>query len=466
MLNPPTRARPVPSGSEVEVSADAETSRAAPRRPRALIVAYNFPPVGGAGVQRMSKLTKYLPLHGFEPHVLTVENPSVPLTDDSLIHELPRDLAITRARTLEPGYRAKQAAWTAAADREPTLERRLIRYASGAVRQLAYPDVQVLWQPAAQVALARVLIGRHRPQVVLISGPPFSQFLLAPLARSRAAVVLDYRDEWSVIRDEYEMTKSRIAKVLGDPLEGALLRRAHMITTATEEFRDNLLRRFDFLDPTSVVSIPNGFDPDDFPGDLQPPPSDRFVVSYVGTVFRLTSPAGLLGAIRRLHRTEPELARLLEVRFIGRIVDLEAAAFEGMEALGVRRLGYMDHAQALRALGGSHLVLCILDDAPGVERIYPAKIFELMHLGRPCLTLAPGGALARLVERHGLGDRLEPRDEEGIASLLASKLRAFRDGKVPPGGEVSRGRGVDLFDRRAIAGEFAGVMRAAIARAS
>lgn len=463
MATQPSTTSPGPAASLAADSAGGE--RAPQARPRALVVSYNFPPVGGAGVQRMSKLVKYLPLHGVDPHVLTVENPSVPLRDDSLARELPADLEITRARTLEPGYAAKQAAWSAAADRKPSLKARAVRYASGVVRQLAYPDIQVLWQPAAHAALARVLFRSRRPDVVLISGPPFSQFLLAPLARSRAAVVLDYRDEWSVIRNEYEMTKSRLAKVIGDPLEAALLRRAHMITTATEEFRENLLRTFRFLDPGSVVAIPNGFDPDDFPKELEPPPRDRFVVSYVGTVFRLTSPVGFLGAIRRLHQTEPELARLLEVRFIGRIVDLEAGAFEGMEALGVRRLGYMPHEEAVRALGASHLVLCILDEAPGVERIYPAKIFELMHLGRPVLTLAPDGALSRLVERHEIGDRLPPRDEEAIAALLAKKLRAFRDGQVPAAGEIARGRDVDRYDRRAIAGQFAGVMREAIARA-
>src|SRR5205085_10391958 len=108
----------------------------------------------------------------------------------------------------------------------------------------------------------------------------------------------------------------------------------------------------------------------------------------------------LLGAIRRLHATEPELARLLKVKFVGRIVDIDAALFEGMDALGVERVGYVDHDEAVRTLATSHLVLSILDEAPGVERIYPAKIFEAMAIGRPSLTLAPEGALSRLVQRH------------------------------------------------------------------
>src|SRR5882724_8069430 len=74
---------------------------------RALVVAYAFPPVGGAGVQRVQKLVKYLPLHGVTPSVLTVANPSVPLRDDSLESDLPGDIEIVRAPTLEPGYALK-----------------------------------------------------------------------------------------------------------------------------------------------------------------------------------------------------------------------------------------------------------------------------------------------------------------------------------------------------------------------
>jgi len=80
---------------------------------RALLVSYSFPPVGGAGVQRVVKLAKYLPHHGVVPAVLTVSNPSVPVLDHSLEKDFPPGLEVVRARTFEPGYAAKQAAWSA-----------------------------------------------------------------------------------------------------------------------------------------------------------------------------------------------------------------------------------------------------------------------------------------------------------------------------------------------------------------
>jgi glycosyltransferase involved in cell wall biosynthesis len=443
-------------------------------RLRALLVAYSFPPVGGAGVQRVLKLTKYLPRHGIDPRVLTVANPSVPVLDPSLARDFPPGLEVLRARTFEPGYAMKQAAWTSSTADGPAgtaatpLVKRLLKSAvkrlSGVAKELLVPDPQILWQPAAQLEVARALFTGDRTDVVFISGPPFSQFLLAPLARLRTktAVVLDYRDEWSTYRSTYEMMGGRLTALAGDPLESALLKLAHAVTTATEEFRANLLSRFRFLDPARVIAIPNGYDPDDFPPALPEPPSDRFVLSYAGTVFKLTSARGLLGAIRRLHAREPELAKLLSVRFMGRIVDTELDSFEGTEALGVKRLGYLEHGTVLRELSASHRVLCLLDDVPGVERIYPAKIFELMYLGRACLTLSPPGALTRLVSTHNLGDVLPPRDEERIAAYLEDQIRLFKTGRIAAAPSAV---GIERYHRGALAGEYADVMREASLRA-
>jgi glycosyltransferase involved in cell wall biosynthesis len=429
---------------------------------RALLVSYTFPPTGGAGIHRVLKLAKYLPTHGVSPAVLTARNPSVPLHDDSLMLDLDPSMTVLRARTLEPGYGVKAQTWRTNRGQNSSPRARVVHKLTSAARQLLMPDPQILWQPGAQVALAKRLAGRDRDDVVFISGPPFSQFLLAPsvrLARG-TAVVLDYRDEWSTLRETYEMVAGRLSRAVGDVLESRLLRLAHAVTVATEAFRANLLTRFPFLRPERVFAIPNGYDTDDVPHDPPTPPSDRLTVTYAGTVFRLTSPTGLLEAVRRLHAQTPELARLLHLRFIGRIVETEQAAFEGMQALGVECVGYLPHKVMMREVSGSHLLLCLLDDTPGAERIYPAKVFELMALGRPCLTLAPNGALANLVRDCRLGDILPARDAGRIAEYLERLLREFRDGRAP---SQPLPVGIERYDRKALAGEFAEVFRQALA---
>lgn len=430
----------------------------------ALLVSYAFPPVGGAGVQRSVKLAKYLPDHGVKPSVLTVSNPSVPLTDATLEKDFPPGLVVTRARTFEPGYSAKQATWQANADARPTLKQRVVRQGVSVAKQLLVPDPQLLWLPgAAQALYARTL--RDPPDVVFITAPPFSQFLLGPLVRlaRRSALVLDYRDEWSTARSTYEMLEGGLADRVGEQLETRLVHSATYVTTATEEFRENLLARFPKLSAERVVAIPNGYDPDDYPDELPEPSPDKLTLVYAGTLFKLTSAQGLLRAIRRLAQREPELAKHLDVRFIGRIVDTELEHFEGMEELGVQRLGYVPHDQVLTEVAQAHIALCLLDEVPGVERIYPAKIFELMHLKRPVLTLAPEGALTRLVQRCELGPVLGPRDEEAICQYLERCVRQLLDGSLPREAKSNEAE-TARYHRHTLAGELARVLRHAQAQ--
>ncbi|HEY5090780.1 MAG TPA: hypothetical protein VIK30_12465, partial [Polyangia bacterium] len=76
--------------------------------------------------------------------------------------------------------------------------------------------------------------------------------------------------------------------------------------------------------------------------------------------------------------------------------------------------------------------------------------------------LSPPGALADLVRTHRIGEVLLPRDEAAIAEVLARELRAFVAGtRSPAPGPTDFAR----FDRRALAGDFARVMRDALARA-
>lgn len=432
----------------------------------ALIVSYAFPPVGGAGVQRSAKLVKYLHEFGVTPSVLSVSNPSVPLHDDTLLNDVPAGTRIVRATTLEPGYAAKKASWEEAARADTSWLQRARRTAIGTARQLMIPDPQVLWLPSATVALGKELRTRA-VDCVFITAPPFSQFLLAPVIRSLArhtGVVVDYRDEWSTARTTYEMLSGTLAQTAGEALERAVLHAAHFVTTATEGFRQNLLARYSFLEPERVVAISNGYDPDDFANATGAPAIDRLTLTYAGTVFRLTSPTGLLQAIRLVHEREPELAKLLSVRFIGRIVDTEQHLFAGLETMGVEQVGYIPHEQVLSELSRSHVTLCLLDAAPGVERIYPAKIFELMHLRQPVLALTPEGELSRLVSQHHLGVIIAPRDVERIADQLVRWLEDFRRGKVPER-EGHDPNVIGKYHRRALAGEFADVMRRAASRA-
>ena len=117
-------------------------------RRRALFIAYTFPPVGGAGVQRTTKFVKYLPQFGWDATVLTAGNPSVPVRDESLCRDIPPSTHVVRARTFEPPYAAKRSLTQDAAQDAAAVSpiKRLMKAAARrAALALLQPDPQILW---------------------------------------------------------------------------------------------------------------------------------------------------------------------------------------------------------------------------------------------------------------------------------------------------------------------------------
>ena len=58
------------------------------KAPQLLMIAYYFPPLGGAGVQRSAKFAKYLARLGWQIEVISVEPLAGGLRDDSLTAEI------------------------------------------------------------------------------------------------------------------------------------------------------------------------------------------------------------------------------------------------------------------------------------------------------------------------------------------------------------------------------------------
>ena len=172
-----------------------------------LFISYLFPPVGGAGVQRATKFVKYLSEFGWQPTVLTVENPSVPLIDETLVKEIPAATEIIKARTYEPGYKAKQAVSSATVSQSQSfsIARRIKWLVRKVANSILQPDSQILWFPQAR-RKANQVIANKKFDAIIATAPPFSSLVLgAYLARKHnIPLALDYRDEWEISNQVWE----------------------------------------------------------------------------------------------------------------------------------------------------------------------------------------------------------------------------------------------------------------------
>ncbi|MFW6106874.1 MAG: glycosyltransferase [bacterium] len=435
----------------------------APTEKHVLFVAYEFPPTGGAGIQRTAKFVKYLPQFGWFPSVLTVSNPSVPVFDESLLQDVPEITRVVRAPTWEPGYGAKKLV---GAGSENGNANKFVGYLKRTLRDVAnlilQPDPQILWAPRSVQAGRRLL--RELPhQAIYATGPPFSSFVIG-YRLSRAfglPLILDYRDEWSISnRHRENRTRGAVSGWYQQRLEKRILRHASAVlatTRASAHHLGSIARTAGSR--ARVTHVYNGFDPTDFTrvnlGEARAA-VDLFRVCYVGTLWNLTSVKPLVEAVRLLCTQAPSIADRLELVFAGRRTEEQERLLDCLDGSPVRvvRRPYVEHEEAIRLLRSSSLLCLLLSDTAEASRVVPGKVFEYMAARRPILAIAPEGEVWDLLKDCPSATCVRPTDVSAIAACLKTGLERLggRSQSTEATFDISR------FARPAQAGELASVL--------
>ena len=405
------------------------------RQRRLLLIAYQFPPVGGAGVQRVTKFVKYLPQFGWQVTVLTVKNPSVPILDESLLRDIPKQTILARAKTWEPGYAIKSLVARANTPSAPTFRSVIRSSIKNALRSLAngvlQPDPQILWVPDA-IRMGRELLSSQTYDAILASGPPFSTFLVGRALSLRCGVPLavDYRDEWDLANEYMENRKfGRMASFIQRRQQERVLRSASAVIATTQASAARLKSSLERAGSQARAScIYNGFDPDDFPAAANEQATRRsdapLRVVYVGTLWKLTSMAPFGEALRALSNRLPDLGRRFKLVVAGRRTPEEQQSLDSLQAATgcVEQLAYVEHKDAVALMRSADILLANLADLPGTDRVLPAKAFEYLAVRRPILALTPRGELWSLLQQHPGTALFNPANVGDIAAFLEFSL--------------------------------------------
>lgn len=434
------------------------------RTRRVLVVAYVFPPAGGAGVQRVTKFVKYLPEFGWDCSVLTVSNPSVPVFDESLVDEIPESTLIRRARTLEPGYALKNvvsAGSDLSAKKSSSGLKKLLKGGIRAVgNSVLQPDAQILWYPQA-VGEGMRLLSELDHDAIFVTAPPFSSFVTgAALARrSGLPLIVDYRDEWGISnRYQENRHKSRVSHRIQAVMQDRVLKRASAVIATTRRSRDSLTERVtEAGSDAAVTHIYNGFDAADIRAEslTKSEENDRLRLAYVGTLWNLTSIEPVVDAIRSVAEATPDLAAKIDLTVAGRRTAEQEAVLDRLDGLPCRliREGYVDHSRALEIMRSSNALCLLLSDVEEAGRVVPAKAFEYLALRQPILSVCPQGEVTEILSGCPNATSFEPLDVSGIANYLTARL----DGSHPSPAS-DQDWNADQYERRNLTGELSEVL--------
>lgn len=410
---------------------------------KVLMVAHQFPPVGGSGVQRSAKFAKYLPLYGWEPVVLTRDQGKLVLRDESLLKELPENLEIIRTPaydlTVLPGIFSKAGKFIA--------------------WKILIPDGEVLWmKKAVKTCLER--IGAGDINVLYTTSYPYSDHLFGLEVKKHYPELFwlaDFRDEWT--NNPYLIDKphrpSRMKKER--EMEKEVLEKADILVTNTPIMKENFVRLNPGLDLENRMHvIPNGFDTEDFEGlPKEKTKNPQFTITYTGALYGRRKPDLFLEAVGNLVNRGKIRKDKIRIRFIGSFKHEVLKSLinkNGLEG-SVDTIGYMEHGECLKNMMASDAMLLLEGGGPGSEAFYTGKIFEYIQTNNPILAVIPeNGAAAMLIRDTKTGIVCDWSDVKAIEKGFLDMYESWEKGENiinPDYEEIAR------YDRKVLTGKLA-----------
>ncbi len=420
-----------------------------------LFINYYFPPMGGGGVQRITKFLKYLDYDRFDVTVLTVR-PSFFYTEDaSLTAEIPDNVKILRSGSLDP-FRLMHLFRKFLRPRSPETENNIRYESSGRARKLAMsifiPDSRVMWLPFALWRLWRWQ-RQNKVHCLIASMPPFTSGLIGVYAKRllRIPAILDFRDAWT--DNPYLPPISRIHGFFNQKLERYCLRQGDGFIFVNPALQKYYQRKYPQLANQRTRMIRNGYDKADFPAPVSRKISEEyFELGIMGTIYSQGNrPASMIMAISELLRMHSELKGQFRLTFLGKWAP-EFAEWVQQQGIGeiVQFLPYLPHREALkRATEFDALALAIESDLPGSVAVTPGRIYEYLGLRKPILAMChPESDLAFLVKTAHAGEVVTYEDTASIKKILSEWITNKEEIA-----ERYQFTGIDEYERSHQAGE-------------
>jgi len=447
------------------------------RNRHVLIITYAFPPAALVGVHRTLKYCRYLGDYGWTPVVLTARTTGVAFTDERLLAQLPSHIDVHRTCDIDPakwedrlaqrklrrqrdlaqsGRPGQTGSNAQGSQPASTILGRLKGFLKALLKNS--PDSHIFWVPFAFMRGAWIILTRP-VDVIYCSTPPHSSHIAAFLLAKAFGkpYVLDFRDPWYVcgsVREPAGKVESLLR--IETWLKKRIVRGARHVICVSKGERDEMRAEFPEVEEARFSFITNGYDPADLVEECHGGfASGRLVIIHAGTLYPGVA-GSFFEALERQHAEDPDLHRRLEVRLLGDIASDYDDPLRRLQEWGIVRVyGSIPHAEALRMIRGSDVLVILMGGGTFLPSHIPAKTFEYLQAERMILAIAGSGELSEIVRRSGLGVVVSPDSVEEIASRIGELCAAREAGPLP----VSPDRVyISTFERQKLAGKLAGIL--------
>ena len=389
---------------------------------KALIITYYFPPAGGSGVQRWLKFIKYLRDFNIEPIVYTAENANYPITDNTLVKELPENITILRQPIFEANnfIKSNRKKSSGFLSQKPSFTGKIMQYIRA---NYFIPDARKFWIKPSVSYLSKYL-EKNPVDIIITTGPPHSVHLIGLALKKKFKLpwIADFRDPWTNIDYFHKLPLTIKAKQTHFKLEKEVVQTADQVVVVGKTMQREYLP----LNGNTTV-IENGFD--NFKEDFKTEKDKKFSLLHIGLLNQDRNHKALWEALKELKNDVKDFDKDLEIKLIGKIC-IEAIQEIKKNNLtdNLTLIDYIPHQEVIKHQKSAQVLLLLVNNTPNAKGIITGKIFEYLQAKRPILALAPtNGDLAEIIQETQSGLTVDFNDKDKIKKQILSYYLKYKN---------------------------------------
>jgi len=380
-----------------------------------IVISHDFPGLGGSV---RYNLVKFLPNFGYHPIVISNRTRKDPREERIIAEELKDNFTLFNTLCMNKSpFRVFSKffhSWETTAYFE---------------RMFFIPDLYVNWLPST-VMRGISILRREDIAAILTLSPPESIHLSGLLLKKYSGVkwITNFADLWTTKKVVFRPTTVVHEKII-KWMEKQVYAQADHIIANTKGNREIYLNDFQLSEEKTSV-IPGGYDPSEFSVKFEARTEaerHEFTIGYMGTFDKRGLPwKEFLSAVKSLVASREGIK--LRVNLCGYITNetLQFIRKAGMDTYVISH-GMLTHADAIRLMKKSDLLLILLYETPYSFAIVPHKLYYSLRMNIPILSVSEeNGEVADIINRTQTGKVVSINRKEGIFKLLTDYYNEWK----------------------------------------
>jgi len=228
---------------------------------KVLFISYYWPPSGKASLHWPLSVIKHLPVFGWIPSVLTVDEDTFSQKDESLANVIPSDVKVFHAKSIEPFEvykkltgKSKDEQLVASETISKTNKSLAHRFSIWVRMNLFVPDARIGWYfPAVKTGIN--ILKKENVDAIISIGPPHTTHLVGKKLASRFRLphVPIFIDPWTDISYYKDFNRSSLTRKIDKHLEKSVLENSAAAVFVTKTMLEDFVKKYPSIKDKSYV---------------------------------------------------------------------------------------------------------------------------------------------------------------------------------------------------------------------